>query len=665
MEWRRAGSVVDLGALKQRTVLATLLLQAGRPVSLDTLIDNVWDEHPPVEARNVVYAHIARIRQLFARVGDAAQLRRRAGGYVLEVDAERVDLHRFRRLVEEARVAAGDADRARLLRAALDLWRGPPLADLSGGWAGRVREVWTQRHIDAVAAWARAELRLGNGTALVGPLTELFGDNPLAESVAEMLMRALYASGRSADALACYTRIRRHLAEALGIDPAPELRRLQQRILRDEPDAPPPAGPVPAQLPLEAPGFTGRAAELADLDAALAAGAGPGAAVAVCVLSGPPGVGKTALALHWAHRVAARFPGGQLHVDLRGFAPSRPAVRTADALDGFLHALGVAQPPPGVAAKAALYRSLLSGRRILVVLDGARDAEQVRPLLPGSPGCLALVSSRDPLAGLLTAEGARWIAVGLPPVADARRILAGRLDPRQVAEEPHALEELVACCDRLPLALAIVAARAATRPGFPLAALVDQVRDADGGLDPFTGPDATTDLRAVFSSSYRLLGHPAARLFRLLGQHPGPHVTLAAAASVAGIPVPEARDGLTEVCRAQLATEPVPGRFRLHPLVHRYAGELAGRVDGGAERQAARHRLIDHYRYSALRALRLLAPTRPLPVPAPPGPGVVLADLADARAALVWATTETPVLAALNGHHTLRPAADRLAVPSG
>jgi DNA-binding SARP family transcriptional activator len=512
MEWRRDGSVVDLGARKQRTVLATLLVHAGRPVPLETLIDNVWDERPPAEARNVVYAHIARIRRLLG----GTQPTRRAGGYLLDLPSDQVDLHRFRRLVDQARAAGGDVERAVLLRTALDLWRGPPLVDLAGGWAGRVREVYTQRHLDAVAAWARAELRLGNGTALIGPLTELAGEHPLAESVTEMLMRALYASGRSADALACYTRIRRHLADALGVDPALELRRMQQRILRDEPDpAAPAAAHVPAQLPLEAPGFTGRVTELARLDTVPAAG--------VCVLSGPPGVGKTALAIHWAHRVAGRFPDG------------------------------------------------VSGRRILVVLDDARDAEQVRPLLPGSPGCLAVVTSRDQLAGLLAAQGARWIAVGLPSAAEAHRILAGRLDPRQVAAEPSTVDELVARCDRLPLALAILAARAATRPGFPLAALLDQVP----GLDAFAGPDASTDLRAVLASSYRILGDPAARLFRLLGRHPGPHVTVAAAARLAGTTDRETRDGLAELCRAQLATEPVPGRYRLHPLIRCYAAELA------------------------------------------------------------------------------------------
>jgi DNA-binding SARP family transcriptional activator len=559
MEWRRDGSVVDLGARKQRTVLATLLLHAGRPVPLETLIDNVWDERPPAEARNVVYAHIARIRRLLG----GTRLLRRAGGYLLDIEADQVDLHRFRRLVDQARAAGGDAERAGLLHTALDLWRGPPLADLSGGWADRVREVWTQRQLDTVAAWARAELRLGNGTALIGPLTELSGEHPLAESVAELLMRALYASGRSADALACYARIRRHLADALGVDPAPELRRMQERILRDEPDPAPPATQVPAQLPLEAPGFTGRTAELARLDTMPAAG--------VCVLSGPPGVGKTALAVHWAHRAALRFPDGQLHVDLCGFAPAGSAVGPAEALDGFLLALGVTQPPPALAAKAALYRSLLSGRRILVVLDDARDAEQVRPLLPGSPGCLAVVTSRDQLDGLLTAQGARWIAVGLPSAAEAHRILAARLDPRQVAAEPSTVDELVARCDRLPLALAILAARAATRPGFPLATLLDPIP----GLDAFAGPDASTDLRAVFASSYRTLGDPAARLFRLLGRHSIAYVTVAAAARIAGTPDRETRDSLAQLCRAQLATEPVPGRYWLHPLIRSYARELA------------------------------------------------------------------------------------------
>jgi hypothetical protein len=325
---------------------------------------------------------------------------------------------------------------------------------------------------------------------------------------------------------------------------------------------------IPAQLPSAVPALTGRDAELVSLDAmvppaAQAETASP-AAVAVSVVSGTAGVGKTALAVYWAHRVAAQFPDGQLYVNLRGFDPGGAAMDPAQALGGFLQALGVpaTRIPEDLAAQGGLLRSLLAGKRVLVVLDNARNAEQVRPLLPGSPGCLAIVTSRDQLAGLLATEGARPLALDLLGAADARDLLAQRLGAGRVAAEPEAVGRMIAACARLPLALTLAAARAATSPSFPLAAIATELREATSALDPFDGGDLATNVRAVFSWSYRALSGEAARMFRLLGLHPGPDISLAAAASLAAVQPGQARALLAELTRAP-ACRTLPRPVRL------------------------------------------------------------------------------------------------------
>ena len=288
--------------------------------------------------------------------------------------------------------------------------------------------------------------------------------------------------------------------------------------------------PVPAQLPPTIAGFAGRDAELASLDAILpqpaANGTAPARTVVISAIAGTAGAGKTALALHWAHRVRDQFPDGQLYVNLRGFDPSGPLMDPDQALRGFFDAFGVPpeRVPGGVEAKAGLYRSLLSGKRVLVVLDNARDTEQVRPLLPGSVGCLALVTSRNQLTGLIATEGAYPLDLDLLTVPEAYDLLIRRLGARRVAAERQAAEEIIASCARLPLALTIAAARAAARPGFPLAAIAAELRQSAALLDPFDGGELTANVRAVFACSYRALSSDAARLFRMLGLHPGPDI---------------------------------------------------------------------------------------------------------------------------------------------
>ena len=366
---------------------------------------------------------------------------------------------------------------------------------------------------------------------------------------------------------------------------------------------------VPRQLPAAIAGFTGRQAELRTLDDLVREPAAAGTAV-IAAVSGTAGVGKTTLAVHWAHRMAGWFPGGQLYVNLRGFGPSRQVMTAAEAVHGFLHALEV--PPdriPGsLDAQAAVYRSLLAGRRMLVVLDNALSVDQVRPLLPGSSGCVTVVTSRDRLDELVRDEGAHPLTVSLPSPDDARALLAGRMGQARVAADPEAVQEIIESCAGLPLALSIVAARAVLHPEFSLEALARELpRTRRAALGMFhDGHQAQVD--AAFSWSYQRLSAGAARLFRLLELHPGPDITPAAAASLAALPTRQTRDALAELDRAHLVTEHLPGRFAFHDLLRRYARAQARRHDTKTSRQAAMNRVLDHYLHSAHAAAFKLHP---------------------------------------------------------
>ncbi len=412
--------------------------------------------------------------------------------------------------------------------------------------------------------------------------------------------------------------------------------------------SPAPEVAVPRQLPGAVPGFAGRAAELRTLSGLLDQAAGASGTVVISAIGGTAGIGKTALAVTWAHQVAGRFPDGQLYVNLRGFDPAGSPVAPAEAVRGFLDALDVPAEriPVSLDAQAALYRSLVAGRRMLVVLDNARDAAQVRPLLPGSPGCMVVVTSRNQLTNLVAAEGACPVTLDLLTIAEARQLLAGRLGEDRVAAEPAAVQQVIASCARLPLALATVAARAAAHPQFPLASLAGELRDARGSLSAFGGGEAAADARAVFSWSYQQLTPQAARLFRLLGLHPGPDTTACAAAGLAAVPAGQARGLLAELARAHLVTEHSPGRFTFHDLLRAYASELARARDTEDDQNAAITRMLDHYLHNAHAAsLRLYPRARPLTLPAPP-PGVLPEEQPGFAAAWAWFEAEYPVLLA-------------------
>lgn len=657
LEVRHAGVALPLGGPRQRAVLATLLLRANQVVTAQYLAEAVW-EAPPARPESNIRTYVAGIRRRLRCAGEAdSRLITEAGGYLLRVFPGELDLEAFRRLTDQARRAHAAADFARVAKhcqEALRLWRGKPLEGLPLGphlMAELVR--LEERRFTAVEQQAEARLALGDNDGVIGELRRLVVQHPLRESLWAWLMLALYGSGRAAEALQAFQDVRKVLRDELGTEPGDELHDLHQRILRrDVAASPRDQGTeqiaVPRQLPSDVPGFAGRATELSRLDAVLAAAGEQPTAVAVCAVSGTAGVGKTTLAVHWAHRVAYRFPDGQLYADLRGFDPAGSPVEPAVTLGFFLEALGV--PPKRLPAhldgKVSLYRSLLAGKRVMVVLDNARDAAQVRPLLPGSPGCLVVVTSRTDLSALVASAGADQISLETLTDDEARGVLTRRIGSDRVRSEPDAVDEIITRCAGLPLALAVVAARAVAYPGRPLAMLAADLRETAGSLDMFEGLDAVTDVRAVLSWSYRTLSTPAALLFRLLGLPAGPDITVPAAASLVGAAPTQARRLLRELTGAHLIGEHRPGRYAMHDLLRAYAAELAATIDTDAVRRTAVQRVVDHYLHTAHAADRLLEPHRdPLLLASVP-PDVVRTDIADVQQAMSWFRDERRCLLA-------------------
>jgi DNA-binding SARP family transcriptional activator len=597
---RCEGEPVKVPRGKQRTLLAALLLAASRVVPVDDLAGLLWGQEPTASARVTLQNYVKRLRQALGE-GGRDRVRTHPGGYSISVGDGELDVSRFWELADSARAAArnGSWDEAeRQAGAALSLWRGEPLADVESEVLG-TREVprLAELRLQALEARLDAQLHLGWHAKAVPALQRLVREHPLREHPHAMLMLALYRCERQAEALAAYQAARRVLVRELGVEPGAELRGLHQRILAADPAlAVPgavPAGPgpaaaglmaglarvVPRQLPGMAAHFTGRAAELAALDGMLeeAGGEEPGTVV-IGVVSGTAGVGKTALAVRWAHRAAGRFPDGQLYMNLRGFGPSGSPAGAAEVIGGFLGALGVApgRIPPGLAARAGLYRSLLAGRRLLIVLDNARDEQQVRPLLPAGPACLVLVTSRNALIGLAAGEGARLLPVHVLAPAEGRQMLAARLGCQRAEADPVSVAEIARLCAYLPLALSVTAARAAARPGHPLAALATELRADRSRLDALDSGDPMVSVRDAFSWSYQGLGDPARRMFQMLGVHPGPDISAAAAASLAGTGQAEANRSLAELTRAHLLAEYGPSRYAFHDLLRVYAAEQAG-----------------------------------------------------------------------------------------
>ncbi|MGI5237652.1 AfsR/SARP family transcriptional regulator [Dactylosporangium sp. CA-139066] len=614
--------------LRRKAVLAVLGLHAGEVVSTGRLVELVWDGAPPPNAVNALQSHLSYVRRTLS---DKAAVRSRPPGYLLDLGPDGTDVAVAERLIAAGLQDRDDAARARDLQRALELWRGQPMADASGvTWLEEQAERLGQLWLQGKRALLQARLGLGQHAQLLPELEQITREHPFDEQLHGQLMLALYRMGRQADALNAFQRLRRTLRDDLGIEPGGALRELESAMLRQDAalDPPPPpvraapgpagreaeavAGPVPAQIPLAVRTFAGRSGQLARLDALLPAEwTPPGSAVFVAIVSGTAGVGKSALAVHWAHRVADRFPDGQLYVNLRGFDPANRPMHPADAVRGFLDALGVPAEriPADLAGLSGLLRSRLAGRRALILLDNARDAEQVRPLLPAAPGCLVVVTSRDPLTSLVAIEGAVPVPVDLLTDVEARDLLISRLGARRVAAEPAAVERIVGCCARLPLALAVVAGRAATRPELPLAALADEL-GVRSTLDAIAGADPASDVRAVFSWSYRALSAPAAEVLRRMSLGPGPDLGIDAVAALAGVTAAAVRTSLAELDRAGLVVEQRPGRYTFHDLLRAYATELVETHDPEPGRAAAVHRLLEHYLTTAQAAALRLDPAR-------------------------------------------------------
>jgi DNA-binding SARP family transcriptional activator/Flp pilus assembly protein TadD len=660
---RDGDSVIGVPAARQRVLLAALLVRAGAVVPADALVEVMWDGVPPDGAVTTLRSHVSRLRRA---LGPAAGSRvvTRYPGYLIEAGEEEVDLLRFRWLCREggAAVHAGEWTRAwQVLTDGLGLWRGEPLADVPSELLRRDQVPGLEElRLQAVEWRIDAGLQLGRHGELVAELQALVVRHRLRERFHAQLMLALVRCGRQAEALDAYQSARGVLVEELGTEPGAELRDLHQRILTADPAlAGPQAGTpgrdhpaaVPRELPAPVPGFVGREGELAALTGLLDRADDQTSAVVISAIGGTAGVGKTALAMHWAHRAADRFPDGQLYVNLRGYDPDRP-VPAADALAGFLRALGV--PGQDIPAeedeRAARYRSLLAGKKMLVVLDNAATVEQVRPLLPGSPACAVLITSRDSLAGLVARDGATRLDLDLLPLADAVSLLRALVGTR-VDDDPHAAAVLATQCCRLPLALRVAAELAVGRPAVPLAELTGELADQPKRLDLLDADgDARTAVRAVFSWSYRGLDADAARAFRLAGLHPGSDFDSYAAAALTAATLDQARRALDVLARAHLVQPAAPGRHGLHDLLRAYARELADVHDGQSEQRAALTRLFDYYLYTAATATDALVPAERHRRPRIPPPDTPVPPVADAAAARAWLDPERATLVAVTAH---------------
>jgi DNA-binding SARP family transcriptional activator/tetratricopeptide (TPR) repeat protein len=670
-------------------------MRANRVISRGELVDAVWGQDPPASAEGGIYTYVAGLRRVIepnrSLRGPGRVLVSTGAGYVLHLVPGQPDAVAFEQDLGRARQLrrAGDpAGAVVALNSALGLWRGIAFAGVPGPFAETERVRLGELRSTAAEERADVLLSLGRHEEVVPDLTAMVADHPLRERMRGLLMIALYRCGRHAEALRVFQDGRRVLAEELGIDPGSDLSRIHQQVLTMDPTLAAPDGPVaagatrsqvmpdddaagtssalddghrrprpedrvtpaPAQLPLGAPGFSGRHEELSILQAMLPGKiAASGESVPIVVISGTPGAGKTALAVRFGRQVAKRFSGGQLYVNLRGLDPATPPMEPAEALRFFLDALGVPphRIPPDTEGRSALFRSMLDGKRMLIVLDNARNVAQVRPLLPGSPGCLVLVTSRNEMTGLVAAEGAAPLTLDVLSHAEAHEMLARRLGQDRVTAEPEAADEIISSCARLPLALSIAVGRAASRSKRSLTELAAELHDTRGRLDALEADDAVTDVRAVLSWSYDQLSEPAARMFRLLGVHPGPDISLSAAASLAGLTRPDAGAALRELTRTHMVAEYLPARFTFHDLLRAYAADQAERHDPESERRAAVHRVLDHYLHTAMAASSRFSPFRSVLPLASPQPGVLPADVADKEQAMAWFDAEAPVLLAL------------------
>jgi DNA-binding SARP family transcriptional activator len=674
LEVRTDEGWTKIGAAKQRSVLATLLLRPGEPVSTDVLIDQVWPDKPPAKAANLVSVYVHHLRR---RIGDAdgKVLVTRAPGYRVVLGPDELDAAQFVGLVTEGRqaLAAGAPDRAvELLTGALELWRGPALADVPAtALVAAEADRLGQSRLEALELRAEATLACGRFAEVLPEVRRLLADHPLQEKLWALQMRALYGAGRQAEALEVYEQARNKIADELGVDPGADLRQLYHQILNaDEVQAVIPAArvdpvlsnPVPAQLPADIRDFTGRSGQVEQLRELLAGADGedsPGA-VRVVLVVGSGGLGKTALAVHAAHLLASRFPGGQLYANLLG---ATQPVAAAEVLARFLRDLGMEghRIPLGEEERAAHFRTRLAGKQVLIVLDDARDAAQVQPLLPGSASCAVLVTARGTLPELV---GSELIDLDVLPRPEARALFGVVAGEERAAAEPAATEAVLKACAGLPLAIRIAGARLARRGGGTVRALAERLSDERRRLDEFRMGNLA--VRASFEVSFTSLPGPVtpggldpARAFRLLGLWTGPSIGLPAAAGLLGEPELATADALDVLVDAHLLESPDPEQYRFHDLLRVYAADRALTEEAEADRREAITRALAWYLYSAEAAARVISRQRrqvPLgPVPAALHP-LAFATLEEA---LTWCDHErlelmaATRLAAASGLHEL------------
>lgn len=660
--WRGAEALPS-GSPQQRALLAVLLLRDGRTATAPELIDAIWGEDPPQQALATIRTYASRLRKVL----EPGLLVSDAGGYAIRLRRqEALDLGIARSLAADAEKARAAGDRAlarTLLARALEMWDGEPLAGVPGPHAETERTRLSEWRLQLLETRLDLDLEVGQHAEAVSELTALTAAHPLQERLRELLMLALYRSGRQAEALAVYADTRRLLADELGVDPRPELSALQQRILNADAelaraeDPAPAAAPVlvrPAQLPATVPDFTGRAPFVAELGEILAGA--DGQVMAVSALAGIGGVGKTTLAVHVAHAARPHFPDGQLYVDLQGTEP-RPALPEA-VLGSFLRALGTPDSsiPDSPADRAALYRSILDGRRVLVLLDNARDAAQVRPLLPGTAGCAALVTSRVRMSGL---AGAHLVDLDVMSPEEALQLFTRIVGAERVGAERQAALDVVGACGFLPLAIRIAASRLAARRTWTVSVLAAKLADERRRLDELQAGDLA--VKATFELGYGQLEPAQQRAFRLLGLADGPDVSLAAAAAVLDLPEHDTEDLLEALVDCSLLESAAPGRYRFHDLVRLYARACAERDEQPAGRADALDRLLDFYLATAARVYAVERPGDRLPahLSATRHPGLVLSD---PRTALDWLFAEADPLLACVRQSAGRPEALRRAV---
>lgn len=621
---RNGDTVVSFGRPRQRAVLGYLLLNAGRAVTVDQLVEALWGGTEPSTARSQVQSDAAALRRTLAQFNPSCLTKTAGGAYRVDVAPEDLDLQMFLDLIRRARRVLPNqpAQAADDARTALSLWRGSAFSDVKAAYVEAARVWLDESRLAVYELIADAELALGRHAELVAELTPVVGAHPLRESLATRLMLALYRAGRQAEALQVARRVRAELSEREGLDPSRALTDLETAILRTDPELDhEPAGAaqpgrasmvaVPAQLPPAVVGFAGRRAYLDRLNGLCTEHPDVLArANVVIALVGTAGVGKTALAVRWAHEVRHRFPGGQLYADMRAYS-SAPPLRPIDVLARFLTALGVPdnRVPSDLDEAVALYRSLLADRRALVLLDNAGRPEDVRPLLPGS-GCLVIVTSRNRMSGLVAGEGAQQVALDVLDADEATELVTHIVGVERAVAEPHAVAAMTDVCAGLPLALCIAAANVVAHPVRSIDDYVVELR-AGGSLEmlELDGDDAA--VRAAFEPSYRALAAPERRMWRLCGLAPGRDVTAEAAAALGSISPPAAKRLLDRLASGHLLTEHASGRYSCHDLLRQYAIERGLREDSPDERSAGLRRLYAYYIATADAAVDLVKPGNP------------------------------------------------------